>query len=137
MKICGIELKGNEAIIVSLLFDGEDYTFVNKDVKKIKLKDTDIQADVQEFTKKLYSFFDTSNFEGIAIKGRAKKGKFAGGSVSFKIEGIIQNSTYPVKVFPGATIKAKLKNTEVDSSLINGYQEEALRAAVCYKITQK
>ncbi len=137
MKICGIELKGNEAIIVSVLFDGEDYTFINKDVKKIKLKDTDNQSDVQEFTKELYSFFDANDFEGIAIKGRAKKGKFAGGSVSFKIEGIIQNSNYPVLIFPGATIKAKLKNSTIDASQINGYQEDALRAAICYKIAQK
>lgn len=137
MKICGIELKGNEAIVVCLLFDGSDYTFINKDVKKIKLKDTDVQSDVQEFTQKLYSFFNSANFDGIGIKGRAKKGKFAGGSVSFKIEGIIQNSKYPVVIFPGATIKAKLKNTEVDALEINGYQEDALRAAICYKITQK
>jgi hypothetical protein len=137
MRICGIELKGNDAIIVSLLFDGDDYTVSNRDVKKIKLKDTDVQSDVQGFTKELYSFFDSVDFDGIAIKGRAKKGKFAGGSVSFKIEGVIQNSKYPVTVFPGATIKAKLKNRLVDASQVNGYQEDALRAAVCYKITQK
>ncbi|MFT4535051.1 MAG: hypothetical protein ACJA1A_001592 [Saprospiraceae bacterium] len=136
MKICGIELKGNDAVIVSLLFDGNAYTFIKKEIKKIKLKDTDEQTDVKEFTNELYSFFDSVGFNAISIKGRAKKGKFAGGSVSFKIEGIIQNSKFPVKIFPGATIKAKLKNTEIDSSQINGYQEEALRAAICYKITQ-
>ncbi len=136
MKICGIELKGNNAIVVSLQFDGTNYTVIHKDVKKITLKDTDLQSDVQDFSKELYSFFDSVVFDAIAIKGRAKKGKFAGGSVSFKIEGIIQNSKYTVAIFPGATIKAKLKNTEVDASEVNGYQEEALRAAVCYRITQ-
>lgn len=136
MKICGIELKGNNVIIASLLFDGTDYTIINKDVKKIVLKETDQQSDVQEFSKELYSFFDSVGFDAIAIKGRAKKGKFAGGSVSFKIEGVIQNSKYPVVIFPGATIKAKLKNTEIDASEVNGYQEEALRAAVCYRVTQ-
>lgn len=137
MKICGIELKGNDAIIASLLFDGENYSIINKDVKKIKLKDTDVQDDVKEFTNQLYAFLDNSGFDAIAIKGRAKKGKFAGGSVSFKIEGIIQNSNFPVAIFPGATIKSKLKNTEIDSSEVNGYQEEALRAAVCYRIAKK
>jgi predicted nucleotidyltransferase len=136
MKICGVELKGNEAIIVSLSFDGDEYTVINKEVKKIKLNDTDSQEDVQSFTKEMYAFLDAAVFDGIAIKGRAKKGKFAGGSVSFKIEGIIQNGKYPVSIFPGATIKAKLKNTEIDSSEVNGYQVEALRAAVCYMVTQ-
>ena len=136
MKICGIELKGNEAILVSLRFDGDEYTVINKEVKKLKLNDTDSQVDVQSFTKEMYAFLDASAFDGVAIKGRAKKGKFAGGSVSFKIEGIIQNGKYPVSIFPGATIKAKLKNTEIDTSEVNGYQIEALRAAVCYKVTQ-
>lgn len=135
MKICGIELKGNEAIIVSLSFDGDQYTVINKETKKIKLKDTDDQSDVKEFTKELYAFFDSITFDAIALKGRAKKGKFAGGSVSFKIEGIVQNSKYPVVIFPGATIKAKLKNTEVDATEVNGYQEEALRSALCYMVT--
>jgi len=70
MKICGIELKGNDAIIVSLYFDGDQYTLINKDVKKIKLNDTDKQEDVQSFTRELYAFFDAVGFDGIAVKGR-------------------------------------------------------------------
>ncbi len=131
MKICGIELKGNDVIVVSINFDGGTYEIIESKVKKIKLKDTDVQADVKAFTSELYSYLDEQGYDRIAIKARAKKGKFAGGSVSFKIEGILQNSAYPVHLYSGAKLKSKLKNTEIDTTGINAYQVEALKAAVC------
>jgi len=97
MKICGIELKGNDAILVSINTNGDTFEILESKTKKT----------------------------------RAKKGKFAGGSVSFKIEGILQNSSYPVHLYSGAKMKSKLKNKEIDTTTINAYQVEALRAAIC------
>lgn len=131
MKICGIELKGNDAILVSVNMMGDTYEILESNVKKINLTDTDSQADVKAFANTVYSYLEAQSFEAVAIKARAKKGKFAGGSVSFKIEGIIQNGSIPVYLFSGAKMKSKLKNMEIDSSRINAYQLEALKAAIC------
>jgi len=131
MKICGIELKGNDAILVSINANGDTFEILESKTKKIKMKDSDIQADVIAFSREMYAYLDSQGYDQIAIKARAKKGKFAGGSVSFKIEGILQNSSYPVHLYSGAKMKSKLKNKEIDTSTINAYQVEALRAAIC------
>jgi hypothetical protein len=70
------------------------------------------------------------NLNRIAIKARAEKGNFAGGATSFKIEGLIQNTEYLVEIVHGATIKAKLKEIEIDFSIVNKYQEESLKLAI-------
>lgn len=130
MKYCGIELKGNDAIIVSIATLASGYSLIAKDIKKITLKDSDDQGAVQLFTKELYAFLDTMQFDQVAIKERGKKGKFAGGPVSFKIEGILQNAPYPVTLIHGATLRAKMKGVELDGSAVNSYQMEALNVAV-------
>jgi hypothetical protein len=39
MKVCGIEIKGNNAILTCLDGDIENYEVVSKEVKKIGLED--------------------------------------------------------------------------------------------------
>ena len=130
MKVCGIELKGNNAIIASLSGDKDDYEIIAEKVKKIGLNDTKVQEDIRSFSKAIVQFFDEMNFDKIGIKARAEKGKFAGGPMSFKMEGLIQNTNYGVEIIHGATIRAKLKGISIDSSAIMKYQEEALNIAV-------
>lgn len=130
MKVCGIELKGNEAIIVSLEGSKEDYKITSSEIKKIKLKDSSSQSDVRSFYNEIVNFFKEINFNLIAIKARATKGKFAGGSTSFKMEGLIQNTDYDVQIIHTATTKAKLKGITIDPVPVNKYQIEALKLAI-------
>lgn len=132
MKICGIELKGNDAVLCCLNGSIDDYELILADQKKISLKDSLDQASIQKFQHDISAFFKANNFDAIAIKARATKGRFAGGSVSFKMEALIQNTDVLVKIINGATIKAKLK-TRLDSinfDEINAYQKEALLSAL-------
>jgi len=110
MKVCGIELKGNDAIMVCLDGNATTYEMILKDRKKISLKDSLDQAEVIKFAEEMKSFLAENNFDIVGIKARATKGRFSGGSVSFKIEGIIQTSSTEVKVIHGATVKSKLKD---------------------------
>lgn len=130
MKYCGVELKGNDAIVVGIDSTGDSYTLIATSTKKIKLNDSDIQVDVKSFTSELKAFFDEQKFDKIIIKARGKKGKFAGGPSSFKVEGIIQNMDYPVELIHIATVKSRLKGKEPDLDQVNGYQADALRVAV-------
>lgn len=129
--ICGIELKGNAAIVVLLQGEASDFTILSTKAKKITLIDSNQQEDVKAFYNAIHAFLEAHKVDAIGIKGRATKGKFAGGAVSFKIEGLLQQSNYPVSILAGATLKAKLKDKELDCSAINNYQIEAMKVAYC------
>ena len=137
MKTCGIELKGNEAIIVCLQKSGNEITQVHAEVKKIKLADSLDQESIRNFLSSINSFFASANLDAIGIKARATKGRFAGGSVSFKMEGLIQSTNFKVGVIPGATLKAKMKNDleQWEKYGVNSYQKDALLLAA-YLITK-
>ena len=137
MKTCGIELKGNDAIIACVEGEKNNYSLILSEIKKIGLKDSLDQDEVRSFYTRMNAFLEENNFDKVIIKARATKGRFSGGSVSFKMEALIQNTDAVVLVVAGATIKAKMKNHEklVDSSAVNSYQEDALSAAIYAIIT--
>ena len=126
---CGIELKGNEARIVVLEGNQEAYNIIGSAPKKIKLDDPNNQDSVKHFLNEIITFVEQFDIQKIGIKERATKGKFAGGSVSFKMEGLLQTSSAEVMLIHSRTIKAKLKNEVLDFTLVNKYQEEALKVA--------
>ena len=129
MKVCGIELKGSNAIFTCLEGDGVDHHFIAENTRKIGLDDSKVQQDIKDFSSAINSFFEEMKFDRIAIKARAEKGRFAGGAVSFKMEGLIQNCDFPVEVVHVASIKSKLKGVEIDLTSVKKYQEESLKLA--------
>lgn len=135
MKYCGIDLKGSEAIIACIQASQEGNLVIAKAVKKIALKDPDDQASLKAFAEEFRQFFKSHAIDQVGIKARLKKGKFAGGPTSFKMEAIIQCLDHPVQIIPGPTLKAKFKNTPVDSTEVNGYQEDALKVATYLAMT--
>ena len=84
------------------------------------------------------TFVRVNNIELIAIKKRATKGKFAGGSVSFKIEGLLQAlPDCRVVLYAPPTIAAKHKSNKFQSpSGIFSYQKEAFLTACCGLVSQ-
>jgi len=131
MKYCGIELKSNEARIVSIEVDeSNDYNYIATKTKKIKLNDSKSQESAKSFKEAFNKFFQDNNFNKIGVKERMKRGKFAGGAVSFKMEGIIQTLDFSIEILHTATIKAKIKERKLKKDEINAYQEEALKVAL-------
>ena len=130
MKYCGIELKSNEARIVSIEVLNDDYEFIASSIKKIKLDDSKTQAAAIAFKNAFDKFFVENNFDKVGIKERGRRGKFAGGADSFKMEGIIQSLNYTVEIIHTNTIKAKTKDKVLKTESINNYQEEALKTAL-------
>jgi hypothetical protein len=122
---CGIELKGNDAILV-VLNTGE---IVETSPKKITLKDTKIQDDIKSFVLEIIEFLNKYKVDEIGIKERATKGRFAGGAVSFKMEALIQGTQFNVSLFHGKTISAKLKDIKILSDIVLKYQDTALQVA--------
>lgn len=129
-KVCGIELKGNEARIIVLEGNLENYKVISTPFDKLKIVDSKDQNMIKDFHAKILAFFDDEDFTAIGLKERMTKGRFSGGSMTFKMEALMQTSDYAVNLIHGATIKSKLKNVDYDPGLVKKYQEEAFRVAL-------
>lgn len=134
MKYCGIELKGDEARVISVNIDGDDYTVVPLAIDKFKIKDPSNQEEIRLFSITFQKFLTAGQFDAIGIKGRMTKGRFAGGSTSFKMEGIIQCTPFDVSIINSATMRAKLKDKEVMMDGCKEYQIEALKVVLTMQI---
>jgi hypothetical protein len=138
MKVCGIEIKGNEAIIAVATLDGQALSHVALATKKIALDDDEDAANVKVLAAQVASFVRENSIDRIAIKKRSKKGEFAGGPTTFKIEGVFQLlENCEVTLLSPQTITAQCKkfNVELPDSL-NKYQHEAYKAA-CSALLKK
>jgi hypothetical protein len=106
--------------------------------KKIALDDDDEAANVKRFAAQVASFVREHSIDRIAIKKRSKKGEFAGGPTTFKIEGVFQLlEGCEVTLLSPQTINAQAKkhNFELPGTL-NKYQHEAYKAA-CSALVKK
>lgn len=135
MTLCGIEIKGSEAIIAVA---APDLTHVTLATKKIALEDDDEAANVKAFASQVAAFVRDNGITRIAIKKRSKKGEFAGGPTTFKIEGVLQLlDGVEVTLLSPQTINAQYKkhNFELPATL-NKYQHEAFKTA-CSALVKK
>ena len=123
MKICGIEIKSNYAILSVV----EEGSYFDLKIKKLILEDDELQNNIVLFKESLESFLNENQIEKIIIKKRSKKGNFAGGAVTFKIETIIQlNSICEVGFISGQTLsKFEKKNEVIYPKSLNKYQEQS------------
>lgn len=138
MNICGIEIKGSEAIIAVAALDGSTLSHVPLATKKIALGDDDDAANVKMFAAQVASFVRENSVDRIAIKKRSKKGEFAGGPTTFKIEGILQLlDGCEVTLLSPQTINAQAKKHSFElPGTLNKYQHEAYKAA-CSALVKK
>lgn len=131
MQVCGIEIKGSEAIIaIADLLDGQ-FVHVPAETKRIALADDEDAANVRSFADLLAGFMRDSNVSSIAVKKRAKKGEFAGGATTFKIEGVLQLlKDCQVELISAQTITAQDRRHSFPApSSLNKYQLDAFRTA--------
>jgi hypothetical protein len=133
MVICGIELKGSEAIIALIDVATETITFRNIEPKRIKLADDESKDSVRAFYDAFSTFLKNNDIDAIAIKKRAKKGNFSGGAVSFKMEGLIQlGSKVRVELIASQALSAYVKNKPIKNpDTLKQYQQQAFLTACC------
>jgi len=138
MKTCGIEIKGSEAIFAVASLDDQTLTHVTLATKKIALEDDDEAANVKAFAAQVKAFVQDNAIERIAIKKRSKKGEFAGGPTTFKIEGVFQLlDGVEVTLLSPQTLNAQNKKHNFDlPTTLNKYQHEAFKAA-CAALVKK
>lgn len=134
MRVCGAELTGNEAVICLLQLDDQQFNILDCRVRKLTLKKEHTREDLLQFQSAFAKLMDDYKVNQIAIKGRMPKGKFAGSSISFKLEAAIQlMADIDVVVLSSTQIKSVLSENPIPISFadtgLKKFQEAAFVAA--------
>ena len=91
MVVCGCEISAKEVrLAVVHLDEGGNVEMRRHKTTRIELEDDTSEADLRLFMAALKAFHHENGIDTFVIKTRAKKGRMAGGAVSFKIETLIQ-----------------------------------------------
>ena len=137
MRVCGIELVGNEAIIAIMQLKDGLYDVPQVRANKFVLVDGINTDPLKKFQFEIAQFLKDYKVDAVAIKQRALKGKFAGGTLTFKMEGALQvladvnvivaSSSY----IKDGLSKAKNRPTAIELGL-KKFQEPAMLTAFGY-----
>jgi hypothetical protein len=91
MRVCGCEISASEVrLAVVYLNDEGNVEMLRLKTTRIELEDDTSEADLRSCLADLQEFSREHEIDIFVIKTRAKKGRMAGGAVSFKIETLIQ-----------------------------------------------
>lgn len=137
MKICGVELKGNDAIVCIMSRENGLYDIPSIRVQKIAIADAGDAEQVRSFQFAFAKLMEDYKVDKVVIRGRALKGKFSGGPVGFKLEAAIQLiQDLPVEIIAGSDVKKSLAKSQVDIDFrdtgLKQYQESAFETVFSY-----
>jgi len=134
MITCGIEIKGSEVILC--LLSKQDGLFQIAYCRQTRhtLNNPNERESVRKFQFMLKKLFEDYKVKRAVIRERPTKGKFAGGSVGFKIEAAIQLiDTVQVDLFSGAKVKDILQHNPMPipfkATGLRAFQEGAFTVA--------
>ncbi len=130
MNVLGIELKSDNliGIVVKKIETTKEVTITEQ--IKITLSDSYSAHSVKVFFEEIKEIINKNNLNIIIIKKRNEKGKFAGGAVSFKMEGLIQLAAKQECHLVSAQQLSKFSEKITDKPVVKKYQEEALACAL-------
>lgn len=115
MRICGVEIKGTEAVIALLSYQDGLFNLPECRVRKVEFNKRNQSSDLQYFQKTFAKLMQDYGVEKVLIKERPLKGKFAGGALGFKIEAAIQLiAELEVELISATSLKASLKRNPIE-----------------------
>lgn len=137
MKVCGVELKGSEALICLLSKSGDLFDIPDCRQIRFTIKDSDDQQQMRYFQQSFAKLLEDYKIDRVVIRQRPHKGKFAGGAVGFKMEGALQALTQiNVSILTPSQIKEQLKKTPMPVDFgetgLKQFQEPAFTTAFAY-----
>lgn len=137
MRVCGVELKGSEALISLLAKSGELFDIPDCRQVRFTIKDSDDQNQMRYFQQAFAKLMEDYKVEHVVIRQRPHKGKFAGGAVGFKLEGAIQTlPNIDVSIMTSSAIKEQLKKTPLPIDFretgLKQFQEPAFTTAFAF-----
>jgi Protein of unknown function (DUF3010) len=130
--ICGVEIKGKEAILALVKSDDDDnLVHINCATKRLALNDDRDASALEGLKKAITAFANENKVECFAMKARQSSGQLASGGITFKIETLFQLSGTTVEFVSAPTLAAfsKKSNIATPPRSVNKYQTDAYRAA--------
>lgn len=114
MRICGVEIKGTEAVVSLLEYKDGLFTLPDCRVRKVEFDKKNRASDLQYFQATFKKLLEDYKIDKTIIKERPLKGKFAGGALGFKMEAGIQLiDSQEVKLLNNSEIKAIIKKNPI------------------------
>lgn len=137
MRVCGVELTGNEAVISIMQLKNGLYDVPSVRVTKLSLPDGINTEPLKKFQFDFAQLMKDYQVDTVVIRQRALKGKYAGNPLSFKIEGALQlMADLKVVVASSAYIKEGLSKAQVTPDVrelgLKKFQEQAMLTAFGY-----
>ena len=133
---CGIEISGRRAIFVFLRLQGKAILDVTGKQTQITLKNEDDPGEIRRFHRAGQALFEQIQPDRIAIIQRKKRGHFASGGTTFKLEGLLQlYSRTDVTIVPTAALRQFAKDRRPVLAPRFSYQKNAYLAA-CYLLEE-
>lgn len=137
VRACGVELKGNEALICLLEKNAGLFTLPDCRQQRISIRNTDDPEQLQAFQNTFRKLLQDYQVDKVAIRARPQKGKFAGGAVGFKLEAAIQLiEGVDVTLLTNTEIKEQLKATplfiDFEETGLKKFLEPAFNIAFCH-----
>lgn len=137
MKVCGIELKGSEAIFCILHKGKGLMEITDTRVRSIAYTNSHEASDLSYFQRTVAKLLEDYQVDNVVIKERAQKGKFAGGAPSFKMEAAIQLlENIHVDILTASESKTLLKShpisIEFSDTGLKKFQEGAFKTAFAW-----
>ena len=134
--ICGIEISARRAIFVFLRLVGSKIEDITGRQTQITIENDDDPAQIRRFCRSAHALFDLMQPHRIAIIQRKKRGHFASGGSTFKLEGLLQ--LYPrcdVILVAPAVLRQFAKDRQPVLAPRFGYQKNAYLMAL-YLLTE-
>ena len=137
MKVCGVELKGNEAMVCLLSFTDGLFDIPDCRVRRIALTDIDSREQLIQFQFTFSKLMSDYKIDQVVIRQRPSKGKFAGSAAGFKMEAAIQLiAELKVELITTTTVKEALKHNplpiEFADTGLKGFQQDAFMTAFAF-----
>jgi len=136
MKVCGVDLKGNEANVVLLsLIDGL-FHVPDCRTRRLTLADTSAKG-LKSFQSTFAKLVADYKIDAVIIRQRQSKGKFAGSAIGFKLEAAIELiEGLEVVVFSPTDIKESLRRNPIavpfSDTGLKQFQETAFTTAYAW-----
>ena len=134
MRICGVDLVSNDAVICLLFLDKQQFSLPECRVRKLTLPKDHSREDLQYFEASFAKLMTDYKVDKVAIRERAPKGKLAGSAISFKLEAAIQLiSEIEVEILSPSQIKTAQKDTKLpiafEDTGLKAFQKDAFTVA--------
>jgi len=136
MRVCGVELKGGEAIICLLSYEGDTFNVPDCRQQSFVISHSESTDSIRDFNFGFSKLMQDYHVDKIVIIAREQKGKLAGSATSFKAEAIIQLLELPVILMSPVTVKERLKRNppqvDFEGLGLKRFQQPAFDVAYAY-----